>query len=288
MNQEERIICLIEELKKDTSYKDIRPSNDPEENRDILRSLMNVRMPKDLDEKILKIQDDYLKDRNAELGIVSLDEINTIKEDGYDNKYADVLSLWQGDITRLKVDAIVNAANSSMLGCFVPLHKCIDNCIHTYAGIQLRNECNRKMNEFKKIYSPSYEQPTSIPLLTDAYNLPCRKIIHVVGPIVSGILNDSLREDLKNCYVNCLNMCKENSLRSIAFCCISTGVYAFPADEACSIAVDSVCRWLDENDGAMDRVIFNVFSLKDRKLYEHKLNQLSEDRDNYLEEETDI
>ena len=180
----------------------------------------------------------------------------------------DGLSVWQGDITRLAVDAIVNAANSQMLGCFIPMHTCIDNCIHTFAGVQLRAECNRQMNLLRERYGRDYEQPTAVPMLTSGYNLPAKKVIHIVGPIVQYKLTPELEKDLADCYRNTLDMCMENGLVSVAFCCISTGVFHFPNKRAAEIAVQTVSDWMKEHPGCMERVIFNVFKDEDKKYYE--------------------
>lgn len=263
MNQKERLNYLVEAFKEDSKeYKYIQTPEDTENKKVLLRSLMNIRMPGKMDDDILRIQDEYLKERIEENGIITLNDIPVIKEQ---------LSIWQGDITRLKVDVIVNAANSQMLGCFIPMHTCIDNCIHTFAGVQLRDECNKIMNQKRIQYGRNYEQPTAMPILTDGYNLPCKKIIHIVGPIVQYHLTDKHREQLAECYINSLNLCRENGLRSIAFCCISTGVFHFPNREAARIAVKTVKEWLTENPGSMDRVIFNVFKDEDRKYYEQEL-----------------
>ena len=181
------------------------------------------------------------------------------------------MSIWQGGITRLAVDAIVNAANSQMLGCFVPMHTCIDNCIHTFAGVQLRAECARQMEKLKNRYGMDYEQPTAVPMLTDAYNLPAKKVIHIVGPIVEYGLTKELEEQLAACYRNTLDMCLENGLRTVAFCCISTGVFRFPNKQAARIAVRTVSEWLPLHTGQMDRVIFNVFKYEDKEYYEQLL-----------------
>ena len=260
-SQNERLEYLVDAFKADSvRYKDLQTPRDTAGRRCILRSLMNIRMPGRLDDSVLTVQDEYLQERIRENGIVPLEDI-PVKEG--------VISVWQGDLTRLAVDAIVNAANSQMLGCFVPMHTCIDNCIHTFAGIQLRAECDRQMKELRAKYGPEYEQPTAVPMLTDGYNLPARKVIHIVGPIVAGALTPTLDQDLADCYKNTLDMCAENNLRSVAFCCISTGVFHFPPERAAQIAVKTVREWLAEHDGAVDRVIFNVFSEKDRDIYEH-------------------
>ena len=262
--QEERLDYLVEEFKADSDeYRDLETPKDTNGKQRILRSLMNIRMPKDMDEEVLAIQDEYLKERATEKGVVTLPDIPEIKEG---------ISIWQGDITRLQVDAIVNAANSQMLGCFVPMHTCIDNCIHTFAGIQLRAECNRQMNQLRTKYVRDYEQPTAVPMLTDGYNLPTKKVVHIVGPIVNYKLTPALEKDLADCYRNTLDMCAENDLKSVAFCCISTGVFHFPNKRAAEIAVKTVTEWLAEHPGKMERVIFNVFKDEDKTYYEKELS----------------
>ena len=261
--QEQRLDYLVEEFKKDSGeYKNLRTPADPEGKRRILRSLMNIRMPRELPDEVLAVQDEYLSGRAEEKGIVRLSDIPIIR---------DGLSIWQGDITRLEVDAIVNAANSQMLGCFVPMHTCIDNCIHTFAGVQLRAECNRKMDQLRIRYGRDYEQPTAIPMLTDAYNLPAKRVIHIVGPIVQGSLTPALEKDLADCYQNTLDMCLENGLKSVAFCCISTGVFHFPNRKAAEIAVSTVKDWIAAHPETMERVIFNVFKDEDREYYKELL-----------------
>ena len=271
--QEQRLDYLVEAFKADAvEYQDLRTPADTESRQRLLRSLMNVRMPRPMAKETLLIQDEYLQERAEERGIVPLDRIPSIAESlGSKGPFADTLSLWQGDITRLAVDAIVNAANAQMLGCFQPCHSCIDNCIHTYAGIQLRAECHRQMQALRSRYGRNYEQPTAIPMLTDGYNLPARKIVHIVGPIVDEVLTPELEKELADCYRNTLDLCAENGLRSVAFCSISTGVFRFPKERAAEIAVRTVTEWLDAHHGKMDRIIFNVFSDRDRCNYEQKL-----------------
>ena len=263
MTQEQRLDYLVEEFKTDSvQYKNLQTPVDTEGKRRILRSLMNIRMPKQMPERVLEVQDEYLKGCAVEKGIVQLTDIPVIKEG---------ISIWQGDITRLAVDAIVNAANSQMLGCFVPMHTCIDNCIHTYAGVQLRAECARRMQQLRIRYGSDYEQPTAMPMLTEAYNLPAGKVIHIVGPIVDAQLTPELEKELADCYWNVLEMCALNNLKSVAFCCISTGVFHFPNARAAEIAVRTVKEWLSAHPGMMDRVIFNVFKEEDRAYYEAEL-----------------
>ncbi len=264
VTQQERLDYLVEAFKVDSGeYKNLQVPSDNEGKRRILRSLMNIRMPGSMPEDTLKVQDAYLKARAEEKRIVTPGDIPVING---------VLSIWQGDITRLAVDAIVNAANSQMLGCFVPMHTCIDNCIHTFAGIQLRAECDRQMNLLRKQYGPDYEQPTAVPMLTDAYNLPAKKVIHIVGPIVERELTEDLEKQLADCYLNTLDLCLEHNLKSVAFCCISTGVFRFPNKRAAEIAVKTATDWLNAHEGTMDRVIFNVFKDEDREIYEQLLS----------------
>ena len=271
--QYKRLEALLERFKADSvRYRDMVVPGDVESQRRALRSLMNIRMPGPMDADTLRLQDEYLAERAREKGIIRIEDIPTVKEAyGSRRPFADRLSIWQGDITRLAADAIVNAANSQMLGCFVPMHTCIDNCIHTFAGVQLRAACDRQMSVLREKYGQDYEQPTAVPMLTEAYNLPAKKVIHVVGPIVEWGLTAALEADLANCYINTLDMCRENGLRSVAFCCISTGVFRFPNDRAAEIAVGSVTDWLSGHSGDMDRVIFNVFKDADKALYEKLL-----------------
>ena len=265
MTQEQRLDYLIEHFKEDSGeYRNLRMGNGAEEKRRALRSLMNVRMPGNMDAETLSVQDAYLRERAEEKGVVTPDMIPAAKDPR--------LSLWQGDITRLAVDAIVNAANSQMLGCFIPMHSCIDNCIHTFAGVQLRNECARQMGILRKRYGGNYEQPTAVPMLTDAFNLPAKKVVHIVGPVVRDNLTVENERDLASCYRNTLNLCAENGLLTVAFCCISTGVFRFPPERAAEIAVETVADWLNAHEGKISRVIFNVFGDRDRAIYEKLLS----------------
>lgn len=272
--QEERLDYLVKAFKTDSGeYRNFAIPNSIEGKKRILRSLMNIRMPGEMDEAVLAVQDEYLRSRAEEKGIVTLPDIPTAKEAfGSERRFADTISLWQGDITRLKVDAIVNATNSQMLGCFIPMHTCIDNTIHTFAGVQLREECNRQMEQLREEHGRDYEQPTAVPMLTDAYNLPAKKVIHIVGPIVQYSLTEKLEADLSACYKNTLDMCLENGLKSVAFCCISTGVFRFPNKRAAEIAVAAVERWLGEHSGEMEQIVFNVFKDEDREYYEELIH----------------
>ena len=261
METEKKTDLLLELLKADSvEYRELATEDySIAQKKQTIRSLMNIRMPGGLSEALLSAQDDYLRQERDEKGIVTLAE-SPVK-----------LSLWQGDITRLRIGAIVNAANSQMLGCFVPCHRCIDNAIHSAAGMQLREACSRIMREKRMRYGRQYEEPVGTATLTKAYNLPCDYVIHTVGPIVYGELTDALREDLRRCYENVLNCCVENGIRSVAFCCISTGEFHFPNEEAAQIAVKTVTDFLRERGEAVDRVIFNVFKDSDREIYERIL-----------------
>ncbi len=263
--QDQRLDRLVEGFKKDSvGYKELPVPEDRESKKRILRSLMNIRMPGKLARELLELQDEYLTERKNEKGIVRISGIPVIR---------DGISIWQGDITRLEADAVVNAANSMMLGCFVPMHTCIDNCIHTFAGVQLRAECAVKMEQLRRQYGSDYEQPTAVPMLTDAYNLPAKKVIHIVGPIVQDRLTIRHEQELALCYQRSLDMCVQNGLKSIAFCCISTGVFNFPNERAAQIAVRTVTDWHEEHPGQIDRVIFNVFKEEDRIYYEKLLRK---------------
>ncbi|MCM1261418.1 MAG: protein-ADP-ribose hydrolase [Butyrivibrio sp.] len=267
----DKIDLLLDKMKEDSAeYKNLAIPQSIEEKKKIIRSLMNIRMPRSAPEELISLQDDYLKWELKEKGVIEIADIPTVKEQ-YGSIFpgADRMSLWQGDITRLAIGAIVNAANSQMLGCFVPCHRCIDNAIHSAAGIQLREECSHIMNKRRIQYGGEYEEPVGTATLTQGYNLPCEYVIHTVGPIVYGGLNDSLCQDLRNCYESVLRCCAENKIKSVAFCCISTGEFHFPNEKAAKIATDTVIRFL-ENDSAkcIERVIFNVFKDYDKEIYE--------------------
>lgn len=273
--QEERLDYLLHEFKEDSGrYRDLETGEDYGEKRMLLRSLMNIRMPGKMNENVVKVQDEFLTEEAREKGIVELTDIPTAAEQyGSSHPYADKISVWQGDITRLRAGAIVNAANSQMLGCFVPCHKCIDNAIHSAVGIELREACSHYMKRRRMQYGARYEEPTGRAVLTKGYNLPADYVIHTVGPIVGGSLNQKLKDDLESCYRNVLECCVEHGIRSVAFCCISTGEFHFPNDEAAKIAADTVTGFLKEHDPDFDRIIFNVFKDVDRELYEAELKR---------------
>ncbi len=254
MNQNERLDYLLNQLANEYSNVDIPDSYD--EKRYLLRGLMNVRKPSPIDNKWLSIQDEFLKQESFDNGIIDIASLESI----FGNQN---IILWQGDITLLKVDAIVNAANSALLGCFSPNHRCIDNAIHSAAGFQLRLECNDIMRE------QGCAESTGKAKITKAYNLPSKYVIHTVGPIIYGKLTENEKQLLKNCYTACLNIAAKNDCQSIAICCISTGEFRFPNDEAAIIAVNTVNEYLNNNPNM--KVVFNVFKDMDYEIYSRLL-----------------
>ncbi len=274
MKEKDRVDIFLDKLKEDfKEYKNMETARySLAEKKNTIRSLMNIRMPGGISGDLLDLQDKYLQEELGKKGIVELSDIPTAKEQfGSRLPFAEKISLWQGDITRLKTGAIVNAANSRMLGCFVPCHRCIDNAIHSAAGMQLREECSRIMSRRCAEFGKNYEEPTGTATLTEGYNLPCDYVIHTVGPIVYNGINEALCQDLKNCYENVLKCCMENDIQSVAFCCISTGEFHFPNKKAAEIAVETVTAFLKAHDSVMERVIFNVFKDDDWEIYENIL-----------------
>ena len=252
MNQNERRIFLIQELLKENKrYEDMEIPQDFEEQRALLHALMNVRIAKNVDDEFIKVQDEYLQEEIKRKGIVDIDDLKPIKDGIY---------LWQGDITTLRCDVIVNAANSGMTGCYVPNHRCIDNCIHSFAGVQLRLECDEIMTK------QGHGEPTGQAKITNSYNLPCKYIIHTVGPIINGKLTSEDCDLLESCYKSCLELAVKNNLESIAFCCISTGAFHFPNDNAAQIAVKTVEEFM-KKETSLKKVIFNVFKDMDKEIY---------------------
>ena len=272
MNQDERLDKLLRGFCEDSlDYKNLNVEK--EERRDVLRALMNLRMPGPLPEKLLQLQDDFLREEAMEKGIITPEQIPSVKEQyGVSGGLAERLSVWQGDITRLAADAIVNAANSGMLGCFVPCHRCIDNAIHSAAGVQLRQACYEIMEKKRELYGADYEEPTGAAEITPAYNLPANYVIHTVGPIVYGSLSPSLEQDLGNCYRSCLKCASAYNIKSLAFCCISTGEFHFPNERAAEIAVKTVVSYL-EGHAELEKIIFNVYKDCDLAIYQSVIGQ---------------
>ena len=222
------------------------------------RALVNVRPPIPASEEFLNLQDKYLQQEIQKKGITDIADLQPLQRDIY---------LWKGDITTLKCDGIVNAANSKMLGCFCPNHGCIDNAIHTYAGIQLRSECAEIMKK------QGHDEPTGTAKITKAYNLPCKYILHTVGPVVYGKLTEQNKTDLANCYRACLTLADKNGLNSLAFCCISTGEFRFPNEIAAQIAVRTVREYKAQTNSKI-KVIFNVFKENDYAIYKRILDSI--------------
>ena len=256
MNQSERRLFLIKSLLKEkTEYRDIDIPAEPDSQRQLLRGLMNIRPPRSTDTKFLKIQDAYLQGETDAKGITDIADLTPIQPGLY---------LWQGDITTLKCDTIVNAANSGMTGCYIPNHRCIDNAIHTFAGVELRLTCEELMEQ------QGYPESTGQAKITPAFNLPCRYVLHTVGPIINGRVIKEDEELLASCYRACLELAAENGLESIAFCCISTGEFHFPNELAAQIAVETVKQFMNRKT-SVKKVIFNVFKDLDKAIYEKLL-----------------
>ncbi len=256
MNQNERRRYLIQELiQENAGYKEGMIPESEEEQKRLLRGLMNVRLPGEMNREFLAVQDAYLKAETAAKGITDIDSLEPAGKGLY---------LWQGDITTLRCDAIVNAANGGLTGCYIPNHRCIDNCIHSYSGIQLRMECSAIMNQ------QGHEEPAGKAKITKAYNLPCRYILHTVGPVITGPLTEKDCEDLRGCYRSCLGLAAQEELASVAFCCISTGEFHFPNDRAAEIAVQTVKEFM-KKDTSIKKVVFNVFQDLDREIYKRLL-----------------
>ena len=255
MTQSQRRSYLIEKLLQERrEYMGVSLPTE-EEQRRLLRGLMNLRPPAPVSGEFLQVQDEYFQERLKERGVTKLEALTPVQPGLY---------LWQGDITTLEVDAIVNAANSGMTGCYVPCHGCIDNAIHTYAGMQLRLECAEIMRK------QGHEEETGHAKITGGYNLPCRYVLHTVGPIVSGTLTKEHEQQLASCYRSCLDLAAENNCESLAFCCISTGEFHFPNEKAAEIAVETVKQWQARHPQQLE-VIFNVFKNSDREIYEQLL-----------------
>ena len=256
MNQSEKRLFLIQSLlnERPSCQKQIIPA-DSERQKILLRGLMNVRRPARIGADFLQVQDAYLQDETAAKGVTDVADLTPIQPGLY---------LWQGDITTLKCDAIVNAANSGMTGCYVPNHRCIDNAIHTFAGVELRLACAKLMEQ------QGYPEPTGRAKITPAFNLPCKYVLHTVGPIIDGRVTKEDEELLASCYRSCLELAAENGLESVAFCCISTGEFHFPNELAAETAVRTVKEYLKKQT-SVKKVIFNVFKDLDKAIYEKLL-----------------
>lgn len=256
MNQTERRRFLIDAfLDERPEYCGARVPAGGEEQRLLLRALMNVRTARKCSPEFLRVQDEYLRAELDAKGITDVGSLTPVRRGLY---------IWRGDITTLRCDAIVNAANSGMTGCYVPNHRCIDNCIHSYAGVELREYCAELMRR------QGHEEPTGAAKITPAYNLPCRYVLHTVGPIISGRVTKQDEELLASCYRSCLKLAAENGLESVAFCCISTGEFHFPNERAAEIAVKTAEEFM-QKESSVRKVIFNVFKDRDEEIYRRLL-----------------
>jgi len=246
------IRCLLNE---DAQYRSLAVPETDAGQRRLLRALLNVRPPLPVSADFLRVQDEYLTQAALGRGIVRLDGLSPALPDLY---------LWQGDITRLAADAIVNAANSGMTGCYVPNHACIDNCIHTFAGVQLRLACAEMMR------AQGREEPAGRAKITPGYNLPAKYVLHTVGPVVQGEITPEDEAVLASCYRSCLELAEKHRLLSVAFCCISTGVFHFPNRRAAEIAVKTVKGYLAEHHSKI-KVVFDVYKDEDYAIYRELL-----------------
>ena len=258
MNQSDRRLFLIQSLLRErpSCQKQIIPT-DSERQRVLLRGLMNVRNPHPVSPEFLETQDTYLWEETAKKGITDIRDLPPMQPGLY---------LWQGDITTLKCDAIVNAANSGLTGCYIPNHRCIDNAIHTYAGVELRLACEAI------IRAQGHPEPTGRAKITPAFNLPCKYVLHTVGPIIGSQVTDRDKALLASCYRSCLELAAMYDLESVAFCCISTGEFHFPNDLAAEIAVGTVKEFLKQQT-SVKKVIFNVFKDLDKQIYRRLLGE---------------
>ena len=260
MTQTERRRFLLSSLLAEApEYQQLAVPDDAAGQKQLLRALLNVRPPRDASPEFLQVQDEYLRSELAQKGVTVLESLTTAARCGEAALY-----LWQGDITTLQCDAIVNAANSGMTGCYIPNHRCIDNAIHTFAGVELRLACAELMRQ------QGYPEPTGQAKITPAFNLPCRYVLHTVGPIINGRVTKADEELLASCYRSCLELAAENNLESVAFCCISTGEFHFPNELAAEIAIETVKEFLKKQT-SVKKVIFNVFKDLDKAIYEKLL-----------------
>ena len=264
----EKLDYLIEYLLKENTKVNIdKITTNINDKKNLYRSLCNIREPKPISKEYLEIEKEYLQEELKKKNLTKVEDImpivKTIKESSFENK--DKICLWQGDITTLQIDSIVNAANSQGLGCFVPCHKCIDNQINTFAGISLRLECNKIMKE------KDYFLHTGNAFITKGYNLPAKYVIHTVGPIIYNEVTEKEELQLVNCYTSSLELAIKNGVRTIAFPCISTGEFKFPKEEACKLAILTVENFLEEYREDFDKIVFNVYGEEDYKIYERNL-----------------
>lgn len=261
----EKLDYLIKYLLDESSRENFDYSN--RDKKSLYRALVNIRKPHPISNDFLEIEDEYLQEELKKNTITNVKDIKTVKENYVKPilKNSDKICLWQGDITKLDIDAIVNAGNSQGLGCFIPNHNCIDNQINTFAGVRLRLACNEIMKGL------NYNLETGKAIITKGYNLPSKYVIQTVGPIIQNEVTENKKQDLANCYKNSLKLAMQNNIRTIAFPCISTGVFRFPKDLACKIAIETVDKFISENPNNLEKVVFNLWSDEDVKIYERNI-----------------
>lgn len=261
----EKLDFLIKYLLKEN--KEIKMEKMPtssKEKENLWRALCNLRNAKQISSEYLKVQDEYLQERLKKIKITNVENIKNVK-DTYSKtnlKNANKIYLWQGDITKLKIDVIVNAGNSQGLGCFQPLHNCIDNQIQTFSGVQMRLECNEYMKTI------NYNLPTGKVFITKGYNLPTKCVIHTAGPIIDFKVTENDEQLLKDCYINSLKLANKKNLKTIAFPCISTGVFRFPKDLAVKGAFEAINEFLENNQNNIEKIVFNVYGKEDFAIYD--------------------
>lgn len=253
MNKLDFLIEYLLKENKDINIKEL--PHDLNDKKRLYRSLCNIREPIPVSDEYIKIESEYLKEENILKGIRDSETITA-----FINYKGIQICLWKGDITTLKIGAIVNAANSQGLGCFIPCHKCIDNAIHSASGVELRLECNKIMKKLKSLQ-------TGKAFITSGYNLPSKYVIHTVGPIIYENVTDKNVSELEECYINSLELARENNIKEIAFPCISTGEFRFPKDLASEIAIKVIRKYIDDNVNCFEKIIFNVFSEEDYSIY---------------------
>ena len=266
----EKLDFLIDYLIKENQSIDIKeiPQNTSDKKR-LYRSLCNIREPLPISKKYIQAENEYLQEELEKKNITQIENIKTINKvlPKTNLKHKSQICLWQGDITTLKIDAIVNAANSQGLGCFIPCHKCIDNAIHSASGVRLRLECSKIMQEIGLLQTGNV-------FITKGYNLPSKYVIHTVGPIIYGNVTEKEISELKSSYINSLELAKQNNIKTIAFPCISTGEFRFPKELASKIAIETIKEYLDTNEEHFEKIIFNVFSKEDYNIYLNNLGEI--------------
>ena len=235
----------------------------------LYRALVNIREPKPISDDFLKAEDEYLKEELKKTKITDVKNIKSVKEKYKKTKItnSDVICIWHGDITKLKIEAIVNESNSKGIGCFIPNHKCVDNQINTFAGVRLRLECDEIMKPL------NYKLETGKAIITKAYNLPAKYVIHTVGPVVEIQVTDENEQGLANCYINSLELAIQNNIRTIAFPCISTGIFDFPNVAASRIALKTVDDFISKNKDKFDKVVFDLWTDDDFEVYEQNVKK---------------